>query len=389
MSEKNQERSLRIEKMKKMIMRLPFEYLDVKNSEGAVLLKIKNSDHAILVGNDLSERGSSFGINVADEKIFLLCGCESCEHYGNQGGNFEAEILDLAKNNGIAFIIARSRKGGIYKEAEEFISSQEPLATLLNEKKLMPTKRPSKKEIAANKILTNKRRKLQEARSKKREKEEESRKKSDARLLKKALSLQEVSPVLQELINKMSSRVVYEVANSIYHRAMTPGLWEAENNTDAAMPADTKNILGEIEDFNVLTISRHLGKESNFHLLSRQRSIKLKEDGEDNLIFSFQNEIYKVASVRTGLYDSCLVIIAIPENKKYNGRLGGTLEIYTDLPFYKIFATPIEYAILKAKSGAAYDSFEVRLYMADDLELFSQTMRKRAISDMEKNFYRR
>lgn len=379
--------AIKVEQMKKIVEELPFDYISIpvrpNNQAEAVLLRIKKSDYAFLVGNNLEKCGSNYGIRTNGEKIFMLCGCTACNNFNE---DFEVSLREVAKENGISQVITRLKDYDIYIEVGNFKLYNETLSPDLAKDELLPTTMPSDKEIA----------KMEKKQAEHAAKYTEEKKKymkieeMNKALLQEAsllgvdeIKTEEGASRLKKIIGKMSESVIFDIDSAVDERIL--------GSKGEELRPEVKDILKKIKDFNILTISKHENLEkSYFHLPTTAEKISLKQDQSGELIFDFDNglrpgrQTYRIASVRPGLDMSDIVLIAIPnESDKYDGRNGGTLELYTDLPYHKIFDTPIEYEIISQKIDEAKSPNSKIIYKVDDLDIFQQTMRERAKEAMK------
>ncbi len=347
--ERIEAREKRIAAMIKIVEGLPFDYIPVpvspNGSSDAVLLKIQGTDMAFLVGNDLEGCGSSYGIKAGGEKIFMLCGCSNCANFNNE---FLESLKETATKEKILNIVSRYQNGFLSKDIKfqevenlrgnwsDAVSAE--AYTSLKEKKLFPTTDPSEKFIQEAEVYRQKRNE-EEKRKRLEEKERENK---DKELFATAQSLDMNSQVdqIDQLIDQMSPDVCSVIASKIY---------DSVRGLDDIRKEKIKNI----GTFRVLTVSKHLGNGSGFHLSTEQYNIEVKEGENNNLVFSYGGKLYRLIGARSGYNDSDLVLVGvlndIKEPKGTLGRDTGSLELYTDLPFYKTMATPLEYKILVDK----------------------------------------
>lgn len=218
-------------------------------------------------------------------------------------------------------------------------------------------------------------------REKKREEEEKEIENKNKELLQQAsvldIETEEGKATLNELIAQMSPEICSMIERSIDKRTRDENGFE--NNTKQ------KEILKNIHSFNIVSISTHEGGQSNWHLPSRVSEVNLGENENNDLTFHYDGETYKVYGVRGGYDRNVVVIIAMLEKiTDFKGSLwdADRLELYTDLPFLKTFATPVEHQIFVAKeSSEKMEDLRYpgkRLRRVDDQEDFSKKIFEKA-----------
>lgn len=363
-------RQKRVELMKEIVEALPFEYIPVEG-HNSVLLKSKESDHAFLVGNSLDKVGSQYGIRTAGEKIFMKCGCSNCigtayakgeELWKKEKENesFEKLVQKIAAEHGIQKIVARFRSGGMFHEVEDFLDTvnadSDSWINDLKESGLLPTGRESENKIAQKEEVDATRREAEEKKRMEQEVERNVVREKDRLLLGEALSCNDFETEsglqrLKGLIEQMSPSVCHDINSQIRVRvSRTP--WGAN---------DLKSKLKTIGSVSMVCSSVHNSIESVFHLPVSIDNVKFKESQDGEVMFEYSDGLlpgvhtYKVVAGRVGLDGTCAVLETVLLEDQIDlasfnrNERNGTLELYTDIPYADLYATPIEKIILTEK----------------------------------------
>jgi hypothetical protein len=212
----------------------------------------------------------------------------------------------------------------------------------LHKNGLLPTRDPSENQIKQVKEDNEAR----DKRRKEKEIEEQERRKKDKELFTTAqsLDLTTQSDEIDQLIEQMSPDVCSIITGNIF------------SDTTEKLGEERKETIENISTFNVLSVSKHYNGRSEFHIRIPEGQVKLERNENNDLVFEYNYQNYKLINLRAGYDGSDLVLIGILSKKESKGRLGretGSLELYTDLPFYKTIATPLEKRILSKKSYKA------------------------------------
>jgi hypothetical protein len=345
-----------VKKMKEIIKELPFEYIPIPETPSshsdAILLKIKDTEVAYLVGNDLKKCGSDYGIKAGNEKIFILCGCSGCKNFNDK---FLESLEKTTLKSNIQEVISRyigdySTNNFKFKDAGRISKTNIPESVLLNlkEKSLFPTTAPSDSIIKKQEDIRRKEELAREEQRKITEKEEER----NMKLLQKAYFLENkfnsgddsVKKELKKIINESSGVIGDLIINSIDKK-----LTQSSPNKDLVEKLLPSSV-------NVLCVSKHDKEESRFHLQTEVSQVNFQKEAEGNLVFEytedFETKKYRVVGMRPGLDINCVVVISTPEeNKNWSSRKDGSLELYTDIPIVKFLSSSIENKILSEKSN--------------------------------------
>ena len=340
-----------VEKMLEIIKDLPLEYIKVpvalnkRDGQGTVLLKIKGTDYAYLVSDDLQKCGSDFGIKTGGEKIFIFCGCSNCRNFSTEG--FAESVFKTAKENGIDRDHIIARYVNTLPDAEYFNpekSLPKEAADELVEKDLLPTRSSSENVIKKYKEEQLKREQTRAGEETKEKLEKEKQK----RILEECYSLEDKivegdpgATVRLEEIIKNSNEILRQII--------------IENIEKRIYSGDIKNIEKIPSNINVLCVSEFEPRVPygvNFHLKSKKEIVDLERVEGGSVVFEYPyagwDQKYRVVGIRSGLNGSALVVQSTPnKNMEYKSRKEtDTLELYTDIPILKLFSTPVEDKIL-------------------------------------------